>query len=121
MILEDGTLPLEDGHPVVFSQPGKHAFSPSPHWFRMFRDMVFAETSANAGEGGVLVKQMYSGQIAKTSGADAQVTAWLREKAFLPTMNFNRLFYVAPEMLVPWPVLDAWIPWRVNWWIDRLC
>ncbi len=120
MVLEDGTLPLEDGHPVVYSQPGKHAFSPTPHWFRMFRDIVYAETTANAGEGGVLVKSMYARQIAKTPEADAGVAAWLRGKAFQPAMKFNRAFRVTPEMLVPWPVLDAWIPRRVNWWIDRL-
>jgi HAD superfamily hydrolase (TIGR01549 family) len=120
MVLEDGTLPLEEGHPVVYSQPGKHAFSPTPHWFRIFRDMVYAETSAYAGEGGVLVKQMYAGQIEKTPEADARVAAWLRKKAFQPTMKFNRLFRVTPEMLVPWPVLDAWIPRRVNWWIGQL-
>jgi len=120
MILEDGTLPLEDSHPVVYSQPGKHAFSPTPHWFRIFRDLVHAETSARAGEDGVLVKQMYARQIAKIPEADAHVAAWLREKAFQPTMDFNRLFRVTPEMLVPWPVLDTWIPRRVNWWIDRL-
>jgi phosphoglycolate phosphatase-like HAD superfamily hydrolase len=118
MILEDGTLPLEDGHPVVYSQPGKHAFSPTPHWFKIFRDLVYAETSAHAGEGGVLVKQMYARQIAKTPEADAHVTAWLRQKAFQPSMKFNQVFQVTPEMLVPWPVLDAWIPQRVNWWID---
>jgi len=120
MLLEDGTLPLEGGHPMVYSQPGKHAFSPTPHWVRIYRDIVFAETSAHAGEGGVLVKQMYAQQITKTPAADAQVAAWLGEKAFLPTMKFNRLFRVAPEMLVPWPVLDVWIPSRVNWWIDQL-
>jgi HAD superfamily hydrolase (TIGR01549 family) len=120
MVLENGTLPLEDGHPVVYSQPGKHAFSPTPHWFWMFLDMVFAETTTNAGEGGVLVKPMYAGQIPQTPAADAGVAAWLRAKAFQPTMKFDRVFRVSPEMLAPWPVLDAWIPRRVNWWIEQL-
>lgn len=120
MVLEDGTLPLEDGHPVVYSQPGKHAFSPTPHWFRIFRDMVYAETTAQAGKGGVLVKPVYARQIAKTPAADAQVSAWLRQKAFQPTMQFDLPFRVSPELLVPWPVLDTWIPRRVNWWIEQL-
>jgi hypothetical protein len=68
----------------------------------------------------VLVKQMYARQIAKTPEADAHVAAWLREKAFQPSMKFNRQFRVTHEMLVPWPVLDTWIPQRVNGWIDRL-
>jgi FMN phosphatase YigB (HAD superfamily) len=120
MLLESGTIPLDGTHPVVYSQPGKHAFSPTPHWFEMFRDVVFAETSAYAGHGGVLVKGEYSRQIAKTPDVDASIAAWLRQKAFTPTMKFNRPFNPPPEMLVPWPVLDAWIPRRVNWWIDQL-
>jgi hypothetical protein len=120
MVLEDKTIPLDDTHPMVYSQPGKHAFSPTPHWFEMFRDVVFAEAFTHAGRGGVLVKDEYRHQIAKTSEADALVASWLREKAFAPTMKFNRLFRATQDMLVPWPILDAWIPRRVNWWLEQL-
>lgn len=120
MILENGSIPLEGAHPQLYSQPGKHAFSPTPHWFEMFRDMVFAETSAHAGRGGVLVKREYARQVAKTPAADRRVSAWLREKAFTPTLQFTQSLHIPPEMLVPWPVLDTWIPRRVNWWLEQL-
>jgi FMN phosphatase YigB (HAD superfamily) len=120
MLLEGGAIPMDGTHPVVYAQPGKHAFSPTPHWFEMFRDMVFAETSPYAGRGGVLVKAEYARQIAKTPEIDAKVAAWLRRKVFTPAMQFTLPFRVTPEMLVPWPALDAWIPRRVNWWIDQL-
>jgi beta-phosphoglucomutase-like phosphatase (HAD superfamily) len=120
MLLEDRTIPHEGNHPLVISQPGKHAFSPTPHWFEMFRDMVFAETSPRAGNGGVLVKPEYSRQIPKNPEVDARVAAWLQKKAFQPTLRFNQIFKVQAEHLVPWPVLDTWIPLRVNWWLSQL-
>ena len=120
MLLEDGSMPREGTHPLVVSQPGKHAFSPIPHWFVMFRDMVTVETSVRTGRGGVLVKPEYTQQIAKNPEVDARIAAWLRQKAFQPTLRFNNLFKVEAEHLVPWPVLDIWIPQRVNWWINQL-
>ena len=120
MLLEDGNQPREGSHPLVYSQPGKHAFSPSPHWFVMFRDMVHTETSSRAGSGGVLVKPEYARQIAKNPEVDARVSAWLSKQAFLPTLRFTNLFKVEANILVPWPVLDTWIPQRVNWWISQL-
>lgn len=120
MLREDGTFPLAGEHPLVVSQPGKHAFSPTAHWFVMFRDMVTAETALNAGSGGVLVKPEYKRQVPKTPEVDGRVYAWLRQKAFQPTLRFNQQFQVAPDMLIPWPVLDTWIPQRVNWWLAQL-
>jgi len=120
MVLEDGSMPMDGTHPLVYSQPGKHAFAPTAHFFEMFRDMVLAETSVSAGCDGVLVKVEYSRQIVKSPANDAPVSAWLKEKAFTPTMKFNRIFRIEPDMLVPWPVLDTWIPKRVNWWISQL-
>jgi hypothetical protein len=120
MLLEDHTIPRDGTHPRVVSQPGKHAFSPTPHYFEMFRDMVCASTTSRAGSGGVLVKPEYSRQIAKTPEVDARVAAWLRQKSFQPALRFSRLFKVEAEHLVPWPVLDTWIPQRVNWWLSQL-
>jgi len=120
MILEDGRLSLDGERPLLYSQPGKHAFSPSAHWFEMFRDMVFAETGPHAGRDGVLVKREYAHQIAKTPEADQRVAAWLRQKAFTPTLQFSQSFDIRPDMLIPWPVLHTWIPRRVNWWLERL-
>lgn len=120
MLLEDRSIPLDGTHPVVYSQPGKHAFSPTPHWFEMFRDVIFAETSPHAGHEGILVKGQYARQIHKSPEADTLVADWLKQRAFTPTLQFNRLFRIGPELLIPWPTLDAWIPKRVNWQIEQL-
>ncbi len=90
MILEDGTLPCDGTHPIVYSQPGKHAFSPTPHWFTMFRDLVCQVASDYAGAEGVLIKEQYVRQIPDTPEINALVGNWLRRKAFTPTLNFSR-------------------------------
>ncbi len=120
MILEDGTIPCDGTHPIVYSQPGKHAFSPTPHWFTMFRDLVCQAALDYAGAEGVLIKEQYVRQIPDTPEINARVGEWLRCKAFTPTLKFYRQFQIRPDQLVPWPILDAWIPARVNWWIDQL-
>ncbi len=120
MILEDGTIPCDGTHPIVYSQPGKHAFSPTPHWFTMFRDLVCQAALDYAGAEGVLIKEQYVRQIPESREIDALVGNWLRRKAFTPTLKFSRQFQIRPDQLVPWPILDAWIPARVNWWIAQL-
>ena len=120
MLREDQTFPLAGSHPLVISQPGKHAFSPSPHWFEMFRDMVNVAASTRAGSDGVLVKSEYAHQIPKNPKVDARAAVWLRQKAFDPTLRFTNLFKVETDHLVPWPVLDTWIPLRVNWWLSQI-
>jgi hypothetical protein len=74
MILEDGTIPLDDGHPVFYSQPGKQAFSPTPHWFRIFQDLVFDESSTKAGEGGCWSSKCMQGRSPKHT---KQTHKWL--------------------------------------------
>jgi hypothetical protein len=120
MLKEDRTIPHEGRHPVVVSQPGKHAFSPVSHWFEMFRDMVCAAANDRAGSGGVLVKPEYERQVPKNPDMDTKVKTWLQQKAFQPTFQFTKLFKVTRQNLVPWPVLDVWIPERVNWWLSQL-
>jgi putative hydrolase of the HAD superfamily len=119
-LLENGAIPQENGHPLVYSQPGKHAFSPTPHWFDIFRDSVAEETTVRAGIDGVLVKDMYKKQIPKNAVIDGRVARYLKGKAFEPTRQFTQAFHIPRAMLTPWPVLDQWIPARVNWWIGQL-
>lgn len=120
MICEDGTFPHEGSHPLVYSQPGKHAFAPNAHFFEMVRDYVAAETQEHAGSAGVLVKDEYVRQIVKTAEDDARAAAWLCQKAFAPSGRYGQKFAVQAGQLVPWPVLSQWIPLRVNWWLERL-
>jgi len=120
MVLEDGTFPHTGTHPLVYSQPGKHAFAPTPDWYTLILEDAVSEAGPKAGKDGVLVKAVYREQIQKTPEDDARVAAYLKQLAFTPSFRFTRPFTITPQMLVPWPVLNAWIPARVNWWLERL-
>jgi glycerophosphoryl diester phosphodiesterase len=116
-----GNLALVDDRLVVYSEPGKHAFAPTPEWFIKRREeRVRSETSALAGCGGVLVARYFEGMIPKGPLEDLLVRSYLSQRAFEPSLDFSRTFEFSPDMLVPWPALLEWIPTRVNAWLDRL-
>ncbi|MCX7668618.1 MAG: glycerophosphodiester phosphodiesterase family protein, partial [Anaerolineae bacterium] len=117
----DGHLALDGDHVVVFSEPGKHAFAPTPAWFRERRaQFKRSETSALAGVGGVLVAPYIAGQVRSTPLAQRLVHTYLASCGFEPSWDFSREFVIRPEMLIPWPALCAWMPQRVNAILDRL-
>ncbi|MFN2231162.1 MAG: glycerophosphodiester phosphodiesterase [Anaerolineae bacterium] len=117
----NGALAVEDGHLVVYSEPGKHAFAPTPQWFRQrWAEMKRLPTTDLAGLGGVLVARYFRGQIQKTPLADRLVCTYLTHHGFEPAWEFGQRFCFERDQLVPWPALRAWIPRRVNAWIDQL-
>ena len=120
MLDGQGNFPREGTRPVVYSQPGKHAFSGEPVMFRRILYIAMRETDLFAGHGGVLVKDLYQGQINPQPGDNERVSAYLQRRAFTPSMQFTRRFELTPAMLVPWPALNAWIPARVSWCLEQL-
>ena len=117
---DNGVSPMRGERPIVYSQPGKHAFAPSPHWFTAFRDSVALATGAGAGSDGVLIKAAYAREVTPDGSGHAAVNAWLRQRSFEPTFHFDRIWEPEPARLVPWPVLDRWIPHRLNGWLRQL-
>ncbi|NIV28694.1 MAG: hypothetical protein GWN58_03990, partial [Anaerolineae bacterium] len=60
----DGQLALEGDHLVLYSEPGKHAFAPTPEWFQeRRRRSKRSPTSALAGIGGVLMTHYLEGRV----------------------------------------------------------
>jgi glycerophosphoryl diester phosphodiesterase len=117
----NGQLDLEGDHLVVYSEPGKHAFAPTPGWFEeRWEGRKRTPSGFLAGVGGVLVASYFEGQIRKTPLSDRLVRSYLAQQTFEPSWQFDKLFCFAPGMMVPWPALRAWIPTRVNGWLDRL-
>lgn len=117
----EGRLRVEGTHPVVYSEPGKHAFAPTPEWFKKrAAEFKRPETSALAGVGGVLATEYIRDVVHKTPFNDLLVRSYLAQQAFEPGWDFSNRFEFAPEMLVPWPALRAWMPGRVQSWLDRL-
>jgi glycerophosphoryl diester phosphodiesterase len=117
----DGQLNLDGHRLVVYSEPGKHAFAPTPQWFEeRWQGRKRTPSGFLAGVGGVLVARYFEGQIAKTPLNDRLVHTHLARHAFEPSWQFDRHFELTLEMLVPWPALRAWIPIRVNGWLYKL-
>jgi glycerophosphoryl diester phosphodiesterase len=117
----EGELALQGDHLVVYSEPGKHAFAPTPEWFReRSRRFKRCETRDLAGASGVLITRFAQGQVTASPLNQRLVHTFLARHAFEPSWRFDRFFQLAPEMLVPWPALEAWIPRRLNHWLEKL-
>jgi glycerophosphoryl diester phosphodiesterase len=117
----DGKLALEDDRLVVYSEPGKHAFAPTPAWFEERRKRFKRpETSALAGASGVLLAPYIADTVQVTPLKNRLVHTYLARHAFEPSWDFSQVFHFAPEMLVPWPALRDWMGVRVNACLDRL-
>ena len=117
----NGSMPLSGDRPLLFSEPGKHAFAPSPRWYQAGEKMNRWLCCQGAGSGGVLVTELFAGLIyTKSPVADKLVHAFLRRYAFVPTYEFNRTIRISPERLVAWPKLFQWIPERVSYRVEGL-
>ena len=116
-----GALALEGDCPVVYSEPGKHAFAPTPAWFAERRKRFKrSETRELAGASGVLMAPYIQGQVKRTPLHNLLVRSYLAARAFEPSLDFSRYFRFEPQMLVPWPALRSWMPGRINHVLDRL-
>ncbi len=117
-------LRLEGAHPVLYSEPGKHAFAPDPTWYRRDRSpqMVAATTRRFAGVNGMWVTPLFQDVMHhfRTPEANRLVLTYLQRLAFDPAWEFDQRFPITEAMLVPWPALQAWIPHRVAWWLQKL-
>jgi len=117
----DGALALQGDHPLLYSEPGKHAFAPSPTWFlKRRREFKRSETQDLAGVGGILLAPWTQHRVAVTPLRARLVHTFLSQHAFEPAWEFSTHFGLAPELLVPWPALCAWIPERLNSILARL-
>jgi glycerophosphoryl diester phosphodiesterase len=117
----DGVIVLEGDHVLLCSEPGKHAFAPHPSWFaERAAPHLRATTEALAGMGGLLVNQLFQGQITHTPLADTLARTYLARHAFTPSYIFDQHFAFEPAQLVPWAALCDWVPQRIAWWVARL-
>lgn len=113
-------LAREDTHPILLAQAGKHAMAATIEPFMEIREWAEQEAGTDAGKDGVLETELFRGRLAKTPENDARVKAYLKNLAFAPSWKFTKRFPVTREMLVPWSVLEEWIPARVAWWLARI-
>lgn len=81
------TFKMDGEHPVLYSQPGKHAMLPHPELFLLHPD--FEKACDETAGGGVLVPGFLSDRIKTDPETDEKVTRYIREcYSFKPTMVF---------------------------------
>jgi hypothetical protein len=110
---------IKDTHPVLYSQPGKHAFAPSPTWFEP-RERFIPSCTQHAGIGGLLITDIFKGKLEKTLGDDELVVIYLSKYAFTPIFNFVKEFGFKEELFVRWDELYKWIPKRIKEVLNKL-
>jgi len=82
-----GTFMMEGEHPVLYSQPGKHAMLPDPKLFFLHPD--FERACKEKAGGGVLIPGFLSDRIKTDPETDEKVTRYIREHySFIPAMAF---------------------------------
>ncbi|MBI5653401.1 MAG: hypothetical protein HZC40_23595 [Chloroflexi bacterium] len=111
---------FENTHPILFAQPGKHALTANVSAFEEIREWAEREAGPDAGKDGLLDNGLFRGRLPKTPEADARVTAYLKQRAFIPAWKFSKRFEITRALLVPWRALAEWIPARVAWWLARI-
>ncbi|MFQ5400743.1 MAG: hypothetical protein ACE5E7_14245 [Anaerolineae bacterium] len=117
---EDGRIPLREEHPVVFASPGKHAFAPSVRHFQAQHEKTPGITSRYVGGGGITLNGRFDEKIKRTPMTDRLVHTYLARFAFTPSWDYSAEWLLGPAKLVPWSALQAWIPDRINAWLDVL-
>lgn len=119
-MLVDGT-PLPGERLTVYSEPGKHAFASSPESLKGRTQITRHSCGPAAGWMGVHVTPLFEGVItARNPLANRLVLTHLKRLAFDPSFDFSQSFPIAPDLLVPWPALQTWIPGRVAWHVAEL-
>ncbi len=101
---------MEDGRPLLFSEPGKHALTTDEAVLLERRPGTERSCGPRAGAGGVWITPLYRGLIAATPDDDQLARTYLRRRAFTPAWDWSRRVDVAELPLVSWPELDARIP-----------
>ena len=118
---EGGQLPMDAGRLALHSEPGKHAFAPSPSWLLKRKAKTLAGCGARAGIMGVHVTPLFHGIIHDDKPVNNRlVHTWLERKRFEPSFVFDKTFDLRQAIMVPLPALIEWIPARVSAWLDHL-
>lgn len=121
MLDENERLPVEDGRLMVHSEPGKHAFAPSPKWLHERKASTVVSCRQTSGRGGVHVTPLFNGLIHdRTVLNNRLVHTYLERLAFDPTYEFTNIFDLEKAIFVPWEQLFKWIPSRVTWWTEEM-
>lgn len=118
--LDTGKPLLHGGvHPVVYTQPGKHAIVPDPRVIRLIPGWM-ESCLEEAGEAGVLVQDMFRDKIHTDDKLQEKTERYIRENyGFVPSMEFEP-FTIEDSGIMTWEELKETIPLRVNKQIEKI-
>lgn len=117
MTRPDGSLPVWSRRPVLYLEPGKHA-----HWAdgtemqAKAGTLIAAMCGAFAGDQGIHLSNRFSdaGRIGATLLDQRLARLKMKRMAFAPSFDFTRNGDEEGGIsLVPWSLLNSWIPLRV--------
>lgn len=119
---EGGALPVEAGRLTLCSEPGKHAFAPSPGWLLDRAEVTCRACGPCSGNMGLHVTPLFESALrpGRTPLANQLTLTYLEERAFTPAFAFTQVFDLADVPFVPWERMARWIPQRVNGWVRQL-
>lgn len=104
---------VDETHPVVYAQPGKHAMVPDQRLIRLIPDW-WECCMEKAGSDGVLVQDMFETEIHTDKDLQKMTETYIRERfGFRPAMEFQP-FDLKDDKLVSWEALKRSIPERVK-------
>nr|WP_243735110.1 NPP1 family protein [Paenibacillus turpanensis] len=105
---------IADGtHPKLFSQPGKHAFSPYLEVFEVIPDLFAACSEEQAGKDGLTVGYPFRSEYATNAQIHEWCKGYMQRFAFVPSMEFME-YQIPKELFVPWEELKREIPQRLT-------
>lgn len=111
-LLKDRSNLIDDTHVLLYSQPGKHAFSPLPIVFELLPNLYRAAGS-DAGNDGLLVNEMFQPFFTTNEEIDTKVKQYLQKYAFVPAMEFAK-YTLQFDQMMSWNELYQWIPKRIE-------
>ena len=118
---EEGRVPTRAGRLALYSEPGKHAFAPSPGWLLERKAKTQAGCGARAGAMAVHVTPLFAGVILDDTPLNNRlVHTWLERQQFEPSFAFNKSFDLRSTIFVGCAQLLEWIPARVSAWLAYL-
>ena len=118
---EAGSLPLEDGRLCLYSEPGKHAFAPTPDWLLQRKAKTVSSCGARAGGMGLHVTPLFAGVIPRPTPQQNRLAhTYLERQRFQPSFAFSTIFDLREAAFVSWARLFEWIPGRVSACLKQL-
>lgn len=99
---------VQNNHPVLWAQPGKHAMLPSPELFGLHPQ--FESSCSELAGGGLLIPAMLEGKVHTDAEADKKISRYIRRKfSFIPSHTYEEEI-IEDEQFISWEELLDVIP-----------